>query len=107
MTSASDIYIEATETDPNVRAQIAVGAAHRRLLSGLAARLRHQDAAGQPSLTDLTGFCTGELRRHLAATDDALYAPASGAAAGIRVPITASRRATARRARHRSRSRRS
>lgn len=80
MTSASDIYIEATETDPNVRAQVAVGAVHRRLLSGLAARVRPQDPAGQPSLTELTGYCTGELRRHLAATDDALYGPASGAA---------------------------
>jgi uncharacterized protein (DUF2249 family) len=82
VTSSSEIYIEATETDPAVRARAAVREVHRRLRAGLA-------AAGEPPLgagsresahPALLAFCTGELRRYLAAADLTLYAAASGAA---------------------------
>lgn len=83
MAPPSDIHIQATETDPAVQAQTAVMEHRRRLRERLAA-LTAPDA-GRPEAEDaapaaLRDFCAGELRRHLAAADEALYAPASGAA---------------------------
>src|SRR4051812_24718269 len=72
----SDVFIQATETDPAVRAATEVRGVHRRLLERLAALAEHEP--GQAHAV-LTGFLEGELRRHLAAADEALYAPASGA----------------------------
>ncbi|MGI5329128.1 DUF2249 domain-containing protein [Actinomadura nitritigenes] len=72
----SDVFIQATETDPAVRAAAEVRGVHRRLLDRLAALAEHEPGQDQAVLT---GFLDGELRRHLAAVDEALYAPASGA----------------------------
>ncbi|WP_037673235.1 DUF2249 domain-containing protein [Streptomyces griseus] len=82
MASSSEIYIEATETDPAVRAQIAIRALHQRLRIGLAAFGESEPVAGSHNVVHaaLVDFCSGELRRHLAATDQALFAAASGAA---------------------------
>lgn len=68
MTSSSEIYIQATETDPAVRSAAAVQRVHERLLDRLA-----DPAVPAAALAD-------EVRRHLAAADAALYAPAAGAA---------------------------
>jgi uncharacterized protein (DUF2249 family) len=67
-----DVFIQATETDPAVRAAAVVRHIHDRLRERLAALAGHD-----PGL--VAGFCAGELRRHLAAADEALYAPAAGA----------------------------
>ncbi|MDQ0687383.1 uncharacterized protein (DUF2249 family) [Streptomyces achromogenes] len=82
MASSSEIYIEARETDPAVRAQVAIRAVHQQLRIGLAAFTESEPVAGSRNVvhTALADFCTGELRRHLAAADRALYAAASGAA---------------------------
>ncbi|KAB2363076.1 DUF2249 domain-containing protein [Actinomadura montaniterrae] len=72
----SDVFIQATETDPAVRAATEVRSVHRRLLERLAALAAREP--GQDHAV-LAGFLDGELRRHLAAADEALYAPASGA----------------------------
>lgn len=76
MTSASEVYIQATDTDPAVRAQDRIHRIHQRLrdeLAGLAGAEEVERAA-------LAAFCTGELRRYLTAADETLYAAASGAA---------------------------
>ncbi|MCX5251298.1 DUF2249 domain-containing protein [Streptomyces sp. NBC_00201] len=82
MASSSEIYIEATETDPAVRAQVAIRAVHQRLRMGLAAFGEAEPVAGSQSVVHaaLVDFCTGELRHHLAAADQTLFAAASGAA---------------------------
>lgn len=67
-----DVFIQATETDPAVRATAVVRQIHDRLRDRLASLAGHE-----PGI--VAGFCSGELRRHLAAADDALYAPAAGA----------------------------
>ncbi|GAA2155005.1 DUF2249 domain-containing protein [Actinomadura napierensis] len=72
----SDVFIQATETDPAVRAAAEVRSVHRRLLDRLTALVEQEP--GQHH-TVLAGFLGGELRRHLAAADKALHAPASGA----------------------------
>jgi uncharacterized protein (DUF2249 family) len=92
---ASDIHIQATETDPDVQAQAAVRAGHRSLLAGLAASSAPGRAAGpgEAGQTTPAAFCTGRLRRHLAATDATLYAAASGAAE-TRLLVRALRTAT-------------
>ncbi|MFE7626504.1 DUF2249 domain-containing protein [Streptomyces sp. NPDC057509] len=92
MAPSADIHIEATETDPVVRARTAISRGHRELLAGLAAFTGPGPAAGhrESAHADLTGFCTGELRRHLVATDATLYAAASGAA-GTRLLVRALR----------------
>lgn len=74
MSPSSEVYIEATGTDPAVRAQDELGRERRRLR----ARLAELTGAGDPSA--LAEFCAGELRGHLTATDRTLYAAASGAA---------------------------
>lgn len=72
----SDVFIQATETDPAVRAASEVRGVHRRLHDRLAALAGHGPGHDHAVLA---GFLDGELRRHLAAVDEALYAPASGA----------------------------
>ncbi|MDQ1014264.1 DUF2249 domain-containing protein [Streptomyces afghaniensis] len=81
MASSSEIYIEATQTDPDVRAQVAIRAVHQGLRIGLAAFGDSELVAGSQNGVHaaLVDFCTRELRRHLAATDQALFAAASGA----------------------------
>ncbi|MEU9647459.1 DUF2249 domain-containing protein [Streptomyces sp. NPDC048110] len=88
MTSSSEVYIEGTSDDPVVRARAAVRDVHDRLRAGLATAVRGtpQDG-GQRGPVE---FCTGELRRHLAATEQTLYAAASGAA-GTRLLVRALR----------------
>ncbi|WP_326698402.1 DUF2249 domain-containing protein [Streptomyces sp. NBC_01754] len=81
MAPSDDIHIEATETDPAVRARAAIHRGQRELLAELAAFTGPEpaDGYGDSVHAELTGFCTGELRRHLAAADGTLYAAASGA----------------------------
>jgi uncharacterized protein (DUF2249 family) len=69
---ASEIFIQATETDPDVIARDAVHEAHERLRSGLAELI---DGARSAELVD---FCLHEVRRYLVTADRDLYAPASG-----------------------------
>jgi len=89
----SEVFIQATGTDPAVRAQEAIREDHERLraelaaLTGQAARAGQAVRAGQegdggsgPEPGSLAEFCTGELRRRMSATDRTLYAAASGAA---------------------------
>lgn len=82
MAPASDVHIEATETDPAVQAQAVVRAGHQHLQADLAALLAPEPGAdsGTTVHTALVEFCTGRLRRHLTAADEALYAAGSGAA---------------------------
>lgn len=82
MTSSSEIYIDATETDPAVRAQTALLSTHQKLHGRLATLTGAELVAdaGEPARTALVGFCRGELRRYLTACDQTLYAAASGAA---------------------------
>ena len=77
---ASEIFIQATETDPDVIAQGAVREAHERLRSGLAELTAAQPGTGaaQPRSADLVDFCLHEVRRYLVTADRDLYAPASG-----------------------------
>ncbi|MFJ5157174.1 DUF2249 domain-containing protein [Streptomyces sp. NPDC088353] len=51
-----------------------------RSRTALLTELRLGRADRERARAALTDFCTGEVRRHLAATDQALYAPAAGAA---------------------------
>ncbi|MFI0408437.1 DUF2249 domain-containing protein [Actinomadura sp. 3N508] len=67
-----DVFIQGTGTDPAVSAAAAVRHIHDRLRGRLASLADHE-----PGIAE--GFCAGELRRHLAAADEALYAPAAGA----------------------------
>jgi uncharacterized protein (DUF2249 family) len=86
MTPQSEVYIQATETDPNVQAQAAIRDGHHRLLAALRPKvallteLRLDADAREAARTSLRVFCTEDVRRHLAATDQALHAPAAGAA---------------------------
>ncbi|GAA2885852.1 DUF2249 domain-containing protein [Streptomyces mexicanus] len=72
MPPAADVYIQATGTDPSLRAQAAVEETHQHLLEGLAALTKPHEDPG-------TAF-TEQLHRLLTATDQTLYAAASGAA---------------------------
>lgn len=69
--SSVEIHIEATDTDPVVQARTALHDAQRRLLERV-------DTA-PPGQASGSGAAAEEVRRHLQAADDALYAPASGA----------------------------
>lgn len=77
---ASEIFIQATETDPDVIAQGAVREAHERLRSGLAEVTAAPPGTGpaQPRSAELVDFCLHEVRRYLGTADRDLYAPASG-----------------------------
>ncbi|MGW4560848.1 DUF2249 domain-containing protein [Streptomyces sp. NPDC004561] len=74
MSSATEIYIQATGTDPNVQAQTTIEEAHQRLLERLAA------LTGPGATEELSTSCAEQARLLLAATDQTLYAAASGAA---------------------------
>jgi len=84
MTMTSQIFIEATGTDPAVAARAAVGRVQQELLRTVRAQaalleleLGH-DAREQASAR-LAGFCAGEVRGYLRACDQALYAAGAGA----------------------------
>lgn len=74
------VYIQATETDPAVQAHAAICRTHQLLRARLAELVEPTggDAGGEPVQT-VAGVCAAQVRRHLAASDEALYAPASGA----------------------------
>jgi uncharacterized protein (DUF2249 family) len=72
MPPAADVFIQATDTDPDVRAQAVVEEAHRQLLEWLAALTEPDE--------ELTTAFTERLNRLLTATEQTLYAAASGAA---------------------------
>lgn len=77
---AAEIFIQATETDPDVIARGAVREAHERLRSGLA-ELSTVQAVAQGADTqsaEMVDFCLHEVRRYLATADRDLYTPASG-----------------------------
>jgi uncharacterized protein (DUF2249 family) len=74
---ASEIFIQATETDPDVVARDAVREAHKRLRSRLAELIAAQSVADGAGSRELVDFCVEELRRYLATADRDLYAPAS------------------------------
>jgi uncharacterized protein (DUF2249 family) len=76
---ASEIFIQATETDPDVIARDAVQEAHERLLTGLAELTTAQPIAqgAEPRSAELVDFCLHEVRRYLATADRDLYAAAS------------------------------
>lgn len=85
MTMTSQIYIEATESDPVAAAQAAIGRVQRELLrtvraqAGLLELELSHDARAQAA-THLLVFAAGNVRGYLRAVDEALYAPAAGAA---------------------------
>jgi uncharacterized protein (DUF2249 family) len=77
---ASEIYIQATDTDPDVIARGVVREAHERLRSGLAELIAEHsvvDGVQSPSV-ELADFCLHELRGYLVTADRDLYAPAAG-----------------------------
>jgi uncharacterized protein (DUF2249 family) len=76
--SASEIFIQATETDPDVIARGAVREAHERLRSGLAELTAAPSVVGdaQPRSAELVDFCLHEVRRYLVTADRDLYAAA-------------------------------
>lgn len=76
---ASEIFIQATETDPDVIARGAVHEAHERLLSGLAelTTVWSVAQAAEPRSAELVDFCIHEVRRYLVTAERDLYAPAS------------------------------
>lgn len=86
MTPTSEVFIQAAEGDPAVQARAVIQAAHRRLLAGLRPKvallteLELSADARDAALTTVTAFCAGPVRRHLDATDQALYAPAARSA---------------------------
>ena len=76
---ASEIYIQVTETNPDVIARGVVRDAHERLRSGLT-ELTAAPAIGdtdQQLSAELVDFCRHELRQYLAAADRDLYAAAA------------------------------
>jgi uncharacterized protein (DUF2249 family) len=77
---ASEIYIQATDTDPDVIARGVVREAHERLRSGLAELIaEHSVVDGvQSQSAELADFCLHELRGYLVTADRDLYAPAAG-----------------------------
>ncbi|MGW0084080.1 DUF2249 domain-containing protein [Streptomyces sp. NPDC003393] len=83
MTPTSEVFIRAAENESAVQARAVI----RTGLQGLLAELRPKVAlltelelgadAREAALAALTDFCAGPVRRHLDATDRALYAPAA------------------------------
>lgn len=86
MTTSADIYIQATDTDPDLRARRRIEAENNRLLAQLRSKAaavtgaRLGDDAFDTACAAVAHFCTVDLRRHLDATDQVLYASAAGAA---------------------------
>ncbi|WP_328558490.1 DUF2249 domain-containing protein [Streptomyces coelicoflavus] len=74
MAPAADVYIQATDTDPDIQAQAIVEEAHQNVLERLTALTGPEVAA------EATSAFAGQLRSLLTATDQTLYAAASGAA---------------------------
>ncbi|WP_194904705.1 DUF2249 domain-containing protein [Catenulispora rubra] len=81
MSSPARVYIQATQTDPNIHAQTAIGLIHERLRSRLAelTEASVHVTRGEPVQAG-PELCARRVRLHLTATDEALYAPAAGAA---------------------------
>jgi hypothetical protein len=92
MTLSSEVFIRATETDPSVQSDATVQAravirtGQQRLLAALRPKVAMLSelelgvADREAVLTALTDFCTGPVRLHLAAADQALYTPVARAA---------------------------
>jgi uncharacterized protein (DUF2249 family) len=84
MTMTSQIFIEATETDPAVAAQASVGRAQQELLRTVRAQVALLELelghdAREQAASRLVGFCAGSVRGYLRACDQALYAAGAGA----------------------------
>ena len=83
MGSSGETYVREMAIDPAARAGETVRARQHRLLAALRpkvalfAELRLDWAAHEAAWDALTRFCTGPVRAHLCAADQALYAPAS------------------------------
>lgn len=76
---ASEIFIQATGTDPDVIARRVVSEAHERLRTGLAELTAHPVTGGdQRRSAELVDFCLHELRQYLVAAARDLYVPAAG-----------------------------
>ncbi|MFD6187855.1 DUF2249 domain-containing protein [Streptomyces sp. NPDC060275] len=86
MAPAADVYIQATDTDPDIRAQAVIEEAHRKLLERLSA------LTGPGAAAESAAAVAGQVRVLGAATDRTLYAAASGAA-GTRLLVRALRAA--------------
>ncbi|WNM32800.1 DUF2249 domain-containing protein [Streptomyces sp. Li-HN-5-11] len=71
MPPTAEVYIQATDTDPDLRALAVIEETHQHLLEGLAALTEPHEELG-------TAF-SEQLHRFLTATDQTLYAAASGA----------------------------
>ncbi|MFE1914645.1 hypothetical protein [Streptomyces anandii] len=84
MTLTSEVFTQATETDPAIQARAVIRTGQQRLLAALRPKvallteLELGADAREAALAALTDFCTGSVRCHLNATDQALYAPAAG-----------------------------
>lgn len=86
MTTTSQIFIEATETDPSVRAQAAIGQVQQELLRRVRAqaalltelKLGHNERV--LAWEHLLAFCTEQVRGYLNASGLTLHAAAVGAA---------------------------
>lgn len=83
--SSTSIHIEGTSDDPLVRAtawltgSIDTLLADARSKSALLTELSLEPADRQAAQVGLAAFCADRVLRHLAAADQALYAPAAGA----------------------------
>ena len=86
MTTTSQIFIEATETDPSVRARAAFGQVQQDLLrtaraqAALLTELKLGHNERELALEHLLAFCTKQLRGYLDACGQTLHAAAAGAA---------------------------
>lgn len=83
MAAHSEAFLREVPADPAAQAHDGVRAGHQRLLAALRPKVAllaelHLDWADREAAWDaLTAFCTGPLRAHLRAADQALYAPVS------------------------------
>lgn len=81
MSSTAGVFIQATETDPTVQAGAAIHRTHEDLLSRLAELSVPPGSQTDDDLVSAAAArCASQVRRHLTATDEAVYAPAAGAA---------------------------
>lgn len=84
MTLSSEVFIQATETDPALQAGAVIRSGQQRLLAALRPKvallteLELGPDAREAAQATLTDFCTGPVRRYLNTIDRALYAPAAG-----------------------------
>lgn len=82
MAAHSEVFLREAAADPAAGAHETVRAGHQRLLAALRAKVAllaelHLDWADREAAWDaLSAFCTGPVRAHLRAADQALYAPA-------------------------------